>query len=113
MRKQTSIADANRVALGLVLVGFGALALQDRWFPHGLIVVGVALLARHTMQHQPSRTAYLAISLFVMAGMFWGRDQLLQAGLGEWVPIWFVVVGGSVLGGRPPLTDTSPPHQAN
>lgn len=45
MRKPATIADANRIMLGLLLVGFGALALYDAWFPHGLLVVGVALLA--------------------------------------------------------------------
>ncbi|MFZ4827941.1 MAG: hypothetical protein ACOYLB_11355 [Phototrophicaceae bacterium] len=110
MRKIPSIADTNRVALGLLLVGLGALALYDAWFPHGLLVVGMALLARHTMQHQPLRTAYLAITLLGLGALFWTREQLLQLGLSGYVPILFVGVGGGLLAWvAPHLDEPSPP----
>lgn len=109
MRKPTSIADANRIALGLILVGFGALALDDSWFPQGLIVIGVGLMARHTSLGFPWQTAQLAISLLILAGMFWIREQLLRMGLGEWVPIGFVLVGGGLLGWMIPSAEASPP----
>jgi len=109
MRKPATIADANRVMLGLLLVGFGALALYDAWFPHGLLVVGVALLARHTAQQDPLQTAHLAITLLVLGVMFWAREQLLQLGWGETVPILFVGVGGGLLGWLAPQLDQTPP----